>query len=52
MSKSINSFLLIFVSMFLQSNLFAQSHGYKIIDKIVIGGEAKWDYLVCRHLNA
>jgi len=30
---------------FAQTSLFAQPSTYKIIDKIIIGGEAKWDYM-------
>ena len=45
MNKPLKIFQLILAVMFLQPNLFAQSPGYKIIDRIVIGGEPKWDYL-------
>jgi len=45
MNKPLNIFLLILTVIFLQSNLFAQPPGYKIIDRITIGGEPKWDYL-------
>ena len=34
--------LLLFV---LPGNLFPQSSGYKVVNKILIGGETKWDYL-------
>ncbi len=45
MRKFLNLFPLILSLIIMQSNLFAQSQVYKIIDKIVIGGELKWDYL-------
>jgi DNA-binding beta-propeller fold protein YncE len=45
MSKPLNIFQLILAIILLQPNLFAQSPGYKIIDRIMIGGDPKWDYL-------
>ncbi len=46
--KKLNLLLmLIFViSIFsINQNLFPQSSGYKVVGKIVIGGESRWDYL-------
>ncbi len=45
MSKPLNIIQLILAAILMQASVFAQSPGYKIVDKIIIGGEPKWDYL-------
>ncbi|MCX6152389.1 MAG: hypothetical protein NTX22_17825 [Ignavibacteriales bacterium] len=34
-----------FIVVFISENLFAQTSGYKIVNKILIEGENRWDYL-------
>ena len=39
------SFILLMLLFVLPANIFPQAAGYKVNDKIIIGGGAGWDYL-------